>query len=242
MGQVAWWHMASFSNGDDEKPMKLSRQMSQRLSPMFLRPAKPKEVVPEEPDRVLKPEERKAAMSGLNAIEVKWAKGGLILATVLGIGLTLYYSAAHRTRTETIVKNGHKIKGTVPISATWLLLGVIVLAFCALGFYALKKRKRSLVVFAFFVSGFSFTLIFPPLGFALIALGGWLLLRAYRIQKFGTANAKMAAQQARARPPRRERKSAISTASKPAAYKPPTANKRYTPKAAPRKKVAKPTE
>jgi hypothetical protein len=233
--------MALNSNGDGEKPQKLS----QRISPMFLRPAKPKEVPPEEPDRVLNPDERKAAMSGLNAVEVKWAKGGLILSTGLGIVLTLYLSSAHRTRTETIIKHGKKIKGTVPISGTWLLLGGIVLAFCALGFYALRKRRRSLVVFAFFVTGFSFTLIFAPLGFALIALGGWLLLRAYRIQKYGTPNAKMAAQEARARPPRRERKQAISstsTSSKPAAYKPPSANKRYTPKAAPRKKVVKPTQ
>jgi hypothetical protein len=231
--------MASFSNGDGDKPLKLS----QRLSPMFLRPAKPKEAPPEEPDRVLGPDERRAAMSGLNAVEIKWAKAGLILATILGVGLTLYLSAAHPTRTETIVRHGKKIKGVVPISDTWLLLGGIVLAFCALGFYALKRRKRSLVVFSFFVTGFSFTLIFPPLGFALIILGAWLLLRAYRIQKFGIANAKMAAKEAAARPPRRERKKVVAAgASKPAAYKAPTANKRYTPKAAPRKKLAKPVE
>ena len=159
--------MASYSNGDGEKPLKLS----QRLSPMFLRPAKPKEVPPEEPDRVLNPDERRAAMSGLNAVEVKWAKGGLILATGLGIVLTLYLSSAHRTRTETIVRHGKKVKGVVPISSTWLLLGAIVLVFCALGFVALRRRKRSLVVFSFFVTGFSFTLIFAPLGFALILLG-----------------------------------------------------------------------
>jgi hypothetical protein len=98
------------------------------------------------------------------------------------------------------------------------------------------------VVFSFFVTGFSFTLIFAPLGFALILLGAWLLLRAYRIQKFGTANAKLAAKEAGNRPPRKERKKASGTTSAPAAYKPPTANKRYTPKAPPRKKVVKPTE
>jgi hypothetical protein len=230
--------MASFSNGDGEKPLKLS----QRLSPMFLRPAKPRQIPPQEPDRVLDVDERRAAMSGLNAVEVKWAKGGLILATALGVIGTVYLSSAHRTRTETITEHGKKIKELVPISDSWLLLGAVVLAFCALGFFALWKRKRSLVVFSFFVTGFSFTLIFAPLGIALILLGGWLFLRAYRIQKFGTANAKLAAREAAARPPRRERKRAVATASKPAAYKPPTANKRYTPKAAPRKKVAKPTK
>jgi hypothetical protein len=230
--------MAFFSNGDGNKPPKLS----ERLSQTFLRPAKPKDMPPEEPDRVLGPEERRAAMSGLNAVEAKWAKAGMILATIMGIVLTLYLSAAHPTRTETIVEHGKKIKGTVPISGTWLLLGAVVLVFCGLGFIALRRRKRTLVVFSFFVTGFAFTLIFAPLGFALILLGAWLLLRAYRIQKFGTANAKMAAKEASARPPRRERKKAASTASTPAAYKPPTANKRYTPKAPPRKKVAKPVE
>jgi hypothetical protein len=68
------------------------------------------------------------------------------------------------------------------------------------------------------------------------------LLRAYRIQKYGTAHAKTAAREAAARPPRRERKQTAKAPTKPAAYKPPTANKRYTPKAPVRKRVAKPTE
>lgn len=230
--------MGPFSNGDSSKPMKLS----ERLAPIFIRPPNPRDIPPGEPDRVLSPDERRAAMSGLNAVEVKWAKAGLVLATVLGIFLTLYLSSAQRTRTETVKLHGKEVKATVPISDTWLLLGAIVLLFCAIGFVALRRRKRSLVVFSFFVTGFSFTLIFAPLGFALIVLGAWLLLRAYRIQKFGTASAKMAAREAAARPRRRERKTATSNPSKPAAYKPPTANKRYTPKAPTRRKVVKTTE
>jgi hypothetical protein len=218
-------------------------KLSQTLSEKFLRPAKPKDAPPEEPDRILTPDERREAMSGLNAVEVKWAKGALILSTALGVVLTLYLSSAHSTRTQTIISHGKKHKALVPIAGTWLLLGAIVLVFCGLGFLALRRRKRSLVVFSFFVIGFSFVLIFPPLGFALILFGGWLLLRAYRIQKFGTANAKMAAVEARARPPRRERKrTGGAPTATTMAYKPPTANKRYTPKAAPRKKVAKPVE
>jgi hypothetical protein len=219
-------------------------KLSQTLSEKFLRPAKPKDAPPEEPDRILNPSERKAAMSGLDAVEVKWARGGLILATVLGIVIPAVESSTHPIRKVTNHLHGKNTAGYVVTSGTWLLIGLIVVVFCALGFLALRRRKRSLVIFTFFVIGFSFTLVVAPLGFALILFGGWLLLRAYRIQKFGTANAKMAAVEARARPPRRERKrtGGAGTTSTTKAYKPPSANKRYTPKAAPRKKVAKPVE
>jgi hypothetical protein len=220
-----------------------SPKLSQTLSEKFLRPAKPREAPPNEPDRVLNPSERKGAMSQLDAVEVKWSKGGLILATGLGIVIPAVESSSHPIRKVTNHLHGKNTAGYVVTSGTWLLIGLIVVVFCALGFLALRRRKRSLVVFTFFVIGFSFTLIFAPLGFALIALGGWLLLRAYRIQKFGTPNAKKAAVEARARPPRRERKQAGMTGTTTtAARKPPAPSKRYTPKAAPRKKVAKPVE
>jgi hypothetical protein len=221
-----------------------SPKLSQTLSEKFLRPAKPKDVPSDEPDRILTPAERKEAMSRLDAIEVKWAKAGLILATALGIIVPVIESSTHPIRKVTNHLHGKNTPGYVVTSTTWLLIGLIVVLFCGLGFWALRRRKRSLVVFTFFVVGFSFTLIFAPLGFALIALGGWLLLRAYRIQKYGTANAKKAAVEARARPPRRERSRTRNTSTTTAAtpYKPPTPSKRYTPKAAPRKKVAKPVE
>jgi hypothetical protein len=232
--------MTFFSNGDGSKPTKLA----QRLSGAFLRPAKPKDDGPvEDPNRVLPENERRAAVSGLNPVEVKWAKGGLTLTTILGIVIPIIESSTHPIRKVTNNLHGKNTPGYVFTSGTWLLIGVIVVLFCGLGFLAVRRRKRSLVVFTFFILGFSFVLIFQPLGFALILLGAWLLLRAHRIQKFGTANAKLAAKQTAAtRTPRRERKQGTSTASKPAAYKAPTANKRYTPKAAPRKKVAKPVE
>jgi hypothetical protein len=138
--------------------------------------------------------------------------------------------------------HGVKHYHLVPVSDTYLLIGAIVLAFCLLGYEGIRRGRRTLVVFALFICGFAFTLVFAPLGFALILLGGWLMLRAYRIQKFGTANAKLAAREAATRPPRRERKRAAQVPVKPTGYKPPTASKRYTPKAPPRKKVVKPTE
>jgi hypothetical protein len=235
--------MASFSNGDGSRRPTLGL----RLSQAFQRPAVPQNGASGQPpnqpaDDILSPADRKAAMSGLNATELKWSKAGIGLAALIGIIIVVYLAAYHPTRKVTQKVHGVSHIRLVPVSDTYLLLGAIVLAFCLLGYVGIRRRKRTMVAFALFVDGFAFTLIFAPLGFALILLGGWLMLRAYRIQKFGTPNAKVAARQAAARPPRRQRKQAASTPAKPSGYKPPSANKRYTPKAASRKKVAKPTD
>jgi hypothetical protein len=235
--------MASFSSGDGSRRPTLGL----RLSQAFQRPAMPQKGAsdqqPNQPaDDVLSPDDRRAAMSGLDATELKWAKGGITLAALIGIIIVGYLAIYHPTHKVTQKVHGVSHIRLVPVSDTYLLLGAIVLGFCLLGYEGVRRRKRTLVAFALFVDGFAFTLVFAPLGFALILLGGWFMLRAYRIQKFGTPNAKMAARQAAARPPRRERKKAASTPAKPSGYKPPSANKRYTPKAAPRKKVAKPAD
>jgi hypothetical protein len=229
--------MASFSNGSEGR----GQTLSQRLSGAFARPAKPPMVPPPETEGALSPAQRRAAMSGLDAVEVKWSKSGLVLATLLSIIIPIYEASEHPLRKVTNHLHGKAQAGYIFTPLTWLLIALVALAFCGLGFEGLRRRKRTLVAFTFFILGFSFTLIFAPLGFALILFGGWLLLRAYRIQKFGTANAKMAAREAAARPRRRERKAAASAPTKPSGHHPPSANKRYTPKAAPRKKVVKPT-
>jgi hypothetical protein len=207
------------------------------LKPSALRDTFSTGAAPKAPAEVLSPGQRRAAMTGLDAMELKWSKSGLTIAAVLGVALSLYL-ATHRHRTVKV--HGHLTQ--VPISGTYLLLGGIVLAFCVVGYIGLRRRKRTLLVFSFFITGFAFTLIFAPVGLAFIVMGGWLMLRAYRIQKFGTPNAKQAARQAAVLPPRRERKAAAVAASKPKVQAAPKANKRYTPKAPPRKRVPKPTE
>jgi hypothetical protein len=227
--------MALFSNGSGSKSPKLT----QVLSETFLRPAKPKRPV-QDPwgERILPPEERKAAMDTLDPSEVKFSKAGLIMTTIVVPLIAIYNAANHGTRKVTI--NGHK--GVVPLQANWLILGAIILLFCVLGFVALQRRKRTLVVFSLFILGLSIIPLLSPLGFALIVLAAWLMMRAHRINKYGSPITKVVSRQAAARPPRRERKQAAVAASRPAGYKAPTPNKRYTPKAPTRKKVAKPSE
>jgi hypothetical protein len=243
------WDMKSLFD-DGEKPPTLNERLSGMFSGAFARPPKPKAAAPAaspatapaEPQAVLSPAERRRAMSGLDAMETKWSKGGLAIAGVIGAVIVIYLAAYHPTKKVTDKVHGVTHTHLVPLSDTYLLVGAIVVAFCLLGFEGIRRKRRTLVAFAFFINGFALALVFAPLGLALLVLGGWLMLRAYRIQKFGTPNAKQAARVAAARPPRRERKQAARTPLPPTGHKPPTANKRYTPKAAPRKKVARPTE
>jgi hypothetical protein len=241
-GEYPGRFMASDSNGESFKPMKFTEILSQK----FLKPAKPKadQAPPSDPEKILEPAERKAAMGGLDAVELKWSRAGLTLAGLSALFLSLYLSATHGTRKVTLHIHGKSVPGTVPIASQWLLIGAIALVFSGLGFLAIRRRKRTLVAFTCFVLGLIFIgpLFIYPLGFALIFLGGWLMIRAYRLQKYGTANAKVAARQAASRPPRAARKQAAKAPPKPTGYKAPTPNKRYTPKAKTRKKVIKPAE
>jgi hypothetical protein len=241
---------------DGTRPPTLSERLSGIFSGAFTRPTRPTLRPaagsagsggetggdPKPPAPITSPAERRAAMTKLDATETKWSKAGLAIAAFIGAIIVVYLAADHPTKKVTEKVHGVTHTHLVPLSGTYLLVGAIVVGFALLGFEGLRRRRRTLVVFALFIDGFAFTLVFAPLGLALIFLGGWLMLRAYRIQKFGTANAKLAAREAAARPPRRERKQAAREPVKPTGHKPPTANKRYTPKAPPRKKVAKPTE
>ena len=54
--------------------------------------------------------------------------------------------------------------------------------------------------FDLFLIGFGFTLFIGLVGFVFILLGGWLMLRAWRINKYGTTNSKVIAKEAATRP------------------------------------------
>jgi hypothetical protein len=182
--------------------------------------------------------ERKAVMSTLDPLEAKWALIALILATVAGIAIPIYFIAENK-----VTKAG---KNSIAVAPDAKLLGAAILVICAVGLLALWKRKRTLVAFALFLVGFAFTIFIGLAGFAFILVGGWLMLRAWRINKYGSTNTKVIAREAAARPRGRQRKEPTRSTSKattgPVAKKPPTASKRYTPKAAPRKKIPKATE
>jgi hypothetical protein len=112
---------------------------------------------------------------------------------------------------------------------------VAILALGLLLLYAVWASKRTLVVFTSFLCG----LAAGTLGLLLLFYGGWLLLRSWRVQRYGTTNSReirsMATERAAER--REAKRSARTPQASPSPGKGPvTASKRYTPKAKPRRR------
>ncbi len=183
-------------------------------------------------------------MASLDATEQKWSLGALILATVAGIVIPAYILVTNK-----VTKHG---KNSIAVAPDAALLGGAILLFCLIGFLALWKRKRTILTFDLFLVGFGFTLFIGLIGFVFIFLGGWLMLRAWRINRYGTTNARLIREvasqprdrdrnkTARSTGARRGSKATKTTGSATADRKTPTANKRYTPKSPPRRKIPKP--
>jgi|HubBroStandDraft_1064217.scaffolds.fasta_scaffold100819_1 hypothetical protein len=220
--------MTLLPNGEDDDRPKLAT----RLSNALFGAETPKSW---DPDEVLPVGQRRPVMRSIDAMEIKWSKAALALTVALAIFLPIY------AKTEL-----HSAKDkAVSTTSDAVLLAGLSLVFAILGLIGLRLRRRTIVAFSFFIIGLSFTYTYGLLALPFLVVGGWLMLRAYRIQKYGTPNARTIAKQGAVRTTRAERKAANSGAApakKPVVHKPATANKRYTPKAPPRKKVPKAAE
>ena len=188
---------------------------------------------------LIPPEQRREVMRSIDPQETKFAFGAFVLATIAGIAIPAYIIATNK-----VTKRG---KDTIAVAPDAKLLGGLILLLCVIGFISLWKRKKTLVAFDLFLIGFAFTLFIGLVGIVFIILGGWLLLRSWRISKYGTTNSKMIAKEAASRPRGKAARAAAprstaKTSSPPGARKPPTPSKRYTPKAPTRKKIPKPTQ
>lgn len=190
---------------------------------------------------IIPPERRRKVMRTMNPQEIKLAFGGFLLATIAAIAIPAYIIASNK-----LTKEG---KNTIAVAPDAKLLGGLILLFCIAGFFVLWKRWRTPVVVGLFFIGFAFTLFIGLIGFVFILLGGWLMLRAWRINKYGTTDNKVIRQEVSNRPRGKDARAAAprskttsSSSAEPGARKPPTASKRYTPKAPPRKKIPKPTQ
>jgi hypothetical protein len=188
--------------------------------------------------QIIPAERRRKVMRTMNPLEIKLSVVGFLLATIAAIAIPAYIITSNK-----VTREG---KNTIAVAPDAKLLGGLILLFCISGFVVLWKRWRTPVVVGLFFIGFAFTLFVGLVGFVFILLGGWLMLRAWRINKYGTTDTKLIKQEVANRPRGKDARAAAprskSTSSEPGARKPPTASKRYTPKAPPRKKIPKTTQ
>lgn len=227
------------STDDDFDETDVQGSWTLRVKEIFWPPPAPKASGDAGGSERVPQEQRRTVMRTLDPQEIKLSFGAFVLAIIAGVAIPAYIISTNK-----ISKAG---KNSIAVAPDAALLGGVIVALCVIGFLAVWKRKRTFVAFDLFLIGFAFTLFIGLIGFVFILLGGWLMLRAWRINRYGTTDSKAIRQEVASRPRGKRAASPSKTTSKgrvpaqPGARKAPTASKRYTPKAPPRKKIPKPT-
>jgi hypothetical protein len=166
--------------------------LRERLSQTFLfRPPKPKPGDPEPvKGRAMTDEEKGRWIRGLEPIERKWAYILAAYSAVLSFVITLpQVVSVHYVATK-ITSHGHTHTGYVSTQqSSEILLGVQMLLVLGM-LLSTRLRKRSILAFCLLIAGFAADSL---LGLPLIVLAGWLFMRSWRVQRYGTADAKVVA-------------------------------------------------
>lgn len=242
-----------------------------RLSQTFLRPPAPRSgsTAGGHDFARMTDEEKRAHIVRIDATERRVGIG----ASILGVALAIYANVPYML-SKTAVPTTVKPKGTscgstllngVPlkyVAATKTCNGVyppshyvlplIVSLVLALAIYVtVRVRRRAPLAFTMVMTGLAFGSIIVLLPYGVAA--AWIMLRAWRVQKYGSPTARVAVtgwvppaargtmRRARSTGPRSSRgKGPQATAT--ANRKPPEPNKRYTPKSPPKKKVPPPAK
>jgi hypothetical protein len=245
------------SGGDSEADEydDLPQGFSGRLKASFFKP-------PKRPSPVsLTDAETRQRITRIDDKERKWGLSAAVLAAAVAV-LAELPGVLHPKTTHASVSTkpvGTHCAGdfydattkacyTLHARSFWVWTMTVLLLFALTLFIAVQLRRRSALGFAALMNGLAFetTTGSPILGLPFIVFGGWLLIRAWRVQQYGSPTATKRTM-AGAPPPRptrpvrapRERKRKIETTTNGRAR--PEASKRYTPKTPTRKRPT-PTE
>lgn len=251
----------------DATPSPRPRTGWERLSETFLRPASSPRLRAE-PVKVdyasMTDDEKRARITQIDPMERKVGLAAAALAAVFALVYTIPYMVA-KISVATTVKPLHKTctHGYHYVAATNTCNGVypashytfpliLWLAFAVAIFVTVRIGRRAPMAFAIVLTGLAFGTVIIMLPY--VVCGAWLLLRAYRTQKYGAPNAK-APVEGYVRPPPRQGRGSGRTAGtagtrnttrrkrgnepepEQPVRRPPSASKRYTPKSAPKRKV-----
>ena len=236
-----------------------------RLSQTFLRPPAPRRGPDEHVDfSRMTDEEKRARIVGVDQTEKRIG----VTASLLGVALAIYANVPYmvtKTSVATTVKpqgkacsptlgltDLHYVASTATCDGIYspshyVLPLVVSLVLAAAIYVTVLFRRRAPLAFTIVMTGLAFgsLLVLVPYGVA----GGWIMLRAWRTQKYGSPTTRTVMTGWVAPPPRGTTRRARSSAprgrkgkdaSAATTRKPPAANKRYTPKSPPKKKVTPP--
>jgi hypothetical protein len=165
----------------------------------------------------------------------------MVLALVISPHLfknTLITDTAKPSKTNTCTSGYHFVKATqlcveshITHPSAWLLqfLEIVIIGLCII-LFALRRKRAGVAV-----SGLLLGLALGSVGLPFLFVGGWLIVRALRLQKYGdptfSGSSRRARETAKAKKEGRVPapiKEGTGTSSK--AVAPPTPSKRYTPK------------
>jgi len=211
--------------------------------------------------------DRAAMIRQVDARERKMGYLGSALAAILALlAFAPYVSDPSKPISQTVsrigkscpahfryVASSHTCVGNVVYPrGHWVLELIIVLFFAVALAFATRIGRRSAVAFAALFAGLAIEATTGSIiGILFVFGGGWLLMRAWRVQRYGSPDARAARAAAAERSGSRGARDAPGDASPrrglfgrrsthqeaaTAARKPPAANKRYTPRAQPKGK------
>ncbi len=197
---------------------------------------------PKNPNATQSEAETRERIRTLDETERKWGWAAAALPLALSISdLFIKYKVAPITAKP---DNGHCVSGfrlvkslctqihtTSALQSLWVTGVIFVLGLVLL--YGVWRSKRSFAAFSSFLAGIAS----GTLGLILVFFGGWLLVRAWRIQRYGAADGKTVRKVSMERAAERKAaKKAGATETLPSGKVVPPPSKRYTPKAKPKKK------
>ena len=280
---------ADDENGTSREPEgRVPAASRGRLSQAFFRPSgdKPKAGPDLDPDRPLTDKELKAKVTKIDQTERRIGYLGAGLGAVMALTFTVPYisnpkegakvtAASHAqivskscgVRYQFQANTAAHVARCVPIiySRTyWLVTLLILMAFPLAIFVTVRIGRRAPLAYAALMTGLAFEVTLGLFGLPFLAAGAWLLIRAWKSQRYGSPTAKRGdpplqlsgrgasgkaggsgastTASSRGKATTNGRRSKKSQSEPTDASRRPTApNKRYTPKSPPKKKVPPPT-
>ncbi len=156
-----------------------------RLTKTFLKAPKPAPEAQKVRDRPMTDDEKRAWIRGLEPIERKW---GMLLSAYAAL-VALYLNLPDIVSKRYVYEKVGSRHEWVLTNRSALLLLIVQLVLALGVFLAAYFRKRPILGFFLLISAFASNV----LGIPMLILAGWIFMRSWRVQRYGSTEAKVAA-------------------------------------------------